>query len=162
MSLRRARHPTAPVGPLIETFALGELTRQLAFTDQPVRLYHYRDRDQYEVDAILESASGEVIACEVKAAETVRSEDFRGIQRLAAALVISLWPALCSTRAPSPCRSATGFGHGLYRPCGPSPPMPAPVDSSGWVIWSVTTARADDTRPGTQQTRGLSPGRHVS
>jgi uncharacterized protein len=83
MSLRRARHPTAPVGPLIETFVLGELTRQLAFIDEPVRLYHYRDRDQYEVDAVLESASGEVVACEVKAAETVRSEDFRGIQRLA-------------------------------------------------------------------------------
>jgi uncharacterized protein len=82
MSLRRARHPTAPVGPLVETFVLGELARQLAFTDQPVRLYHYRDRDQYEVDAVLESASGEVVACEVKAAETVRSEDFRGIQRL--------------------------------------------------------------------------------
>jgi uncharacterized protein len=83
MSLRHARQPAAPVGPLMETFVLGELTRQLAFTDQPVRLYHYRDRDQYEVDAVLESASGEVIACEVKAAETVRSEDFRGIQRLA-------------------------------------------------------------------------------
>jgi predicted AAA+ superfamily ATPase len=83
MSLRRARHPTAPVGPLIETFVLGELARQLTFSDQPVRLYHYRDRDQYEVDAVLESASGEVVACEVKAAETVRSEDFRGIQRLA-------------------------------------------------------------------------------
>ncbi|HEY1000900.1 MAG TPA: DUF4143 domain-containing protein [Streptosporangiaceae bacterium] len=83
MSLRRARQPTAPVGPLIETFVLGELTRQLSLADQPVRLYHYRDRDLYEVDAVLESASGEVVACEVKAAETVRSEDFRGIQRLA-------------------------------------------------------------------------------
>jgi uncharacterized protein len=82
MSLRRARNPTAPVGPLVETFVLGELTRQLTLTDRPVRLYHYRDRDQYEVDAVLESASGEVVACEVKAAETVRSEDFRGIQRL--------------------------------------------------------------------------------
>jgi uncharacterized protein len=82
MSLRRARNPAAPVGPLVETFVLGELTRQLALTDQPVRLYHYRDRDQYEVDAVLESASGQVVACEVKAAETVRSEDFRGIQRL--------------------------------------------------------------------------------
>ena len=62
---------------------LGELARQLALTDQPVRLYHYRDRDQYEVDSVLESASGDVVACEVKAAETVRSEDFQGIQRLA-------------------------------------------------------------------------------
>ena len=83
MSLRRARQPTALVGPLIETFVLGELARQLALADQPVRLYHYRDRDQYEVDAILEAPSGEIIACEIKAAETVRSEDFRGIQRLA-------------------------------------------------------------------------------
>jgi len=68
MSLRRARQPTAPVGPLVETFVLGELTRQLALTDQPVRLLHYRDRDQYEVDAVLESASGEVVACEVATA----------------------------------------------------------------------------------------------
>jgi hypothetical protein len=83
MSLRRARHPTASVGPLIETFVIGELVRQLGFTDQPIRLCHYRDRDNYEVDAVLESASGDVVAVEVKAAETVRSEDFRGIQRLA-------------------------------------------------------------------------------
>ena len=83
MGLRRARHPTAPVGPLIETFVLGELIRQLALTEETARIYHYRDRDQYEVDAVLESASGDVVACEVKAAETVRSEDFRGIQRLA-------------------------------------------------------------------------------
>lgn len=82
MSIKRARHPTAPVGPLLETFVLGELSRQLTFASQQVRLYHYRDRDQYEVDAVLESASGEIVACEVKAAETVRSEDFRGIERL--------------------------------------------------------------------------------
>jgi predicted AAA+ superfamily ATPase len=83
LGLQEIRQPTAPVGPLMETFVLGELARQLASTDQPVRLHHYRDRDQYEVDAVLESASGEVVAYEVKAAETVRSEDFRGIQRLA-------------------------------------------------------------------------------
>ncbi|HEY3907204.1 MAG TPA: ATP-binding protein [Streptosporangiaceae bacterium] len=82
LSLKRTRHPTAPVGPLLETFVLGELSRQLTFASQPVRLYHYRDRDQYEVDAILESAAGEIVACEVKAAETVRSQDFRGIERL--------------------------------------------------------------------------------
>jgi uncharacterized protein len=74
MSLKCTRRPAAPVGPLIETFVLGELSRQLTFTDQPVRLYHYRDRDQYEVDVILESATGETIVCGVKAAETARSE----------------------------------------------------------------------------------------
>lgn len=83
MTLKRAKHPTAPVGPLMENFVLGELARQLSWTDEPVRLYHYRDRDRYEVDAILERASGEVVAIEVKAAESVRAEDFRGIRHVA-------------------------------------------------------------------------------
>jgi predicted AAA+ superfamily ATPase len=83
ITLRRAKHPTAPVGPLVENFVLAELARQLSWVDEPVRLYHYRDRDDYEVDAILEHASGEIVAVEVKAAETVRREDFRGIQHLA-------------------------------------------------------------------------------
>jgi len=83
MSLRRTRHPTAPVGPMMETFVLGELARQLAWTQPAVRLHHYRDRDDYEVDAVLEHPSGEIVAIEVKAAQTVRSDDFRGIRRLA-------------------------------------------------------------------------------
>ncbi|MGA9309498.1 MAG: ATP-binding protein [Pseudonocardiaceae bacterium] len=83
MTLKRAKRPTAPVGPIMENFVLGELARQLSWADDPVRLYHYRDRDQNEVDAILERASGEVVAVEVKAAETVRSEDFRAMRHLA-------------------------------------------------------------------------------
>ena len=82
-TLKRAQHPTAPVGPIMENFVLGELVRQLSWANDPVRLCHYRDRDQNEIDAILERASGEVVAVEVKAAETVRSEDFRGIRHLA-------------------------------------------------------------------------------
>jgi uncharacterized protein len=83
ISLKRAGRPTTPIGPLIENFVLGELSRQLGWTSEPVRLYHYRDRDGYEVDAVLEHASGAVVAVEVKAAETARSGDFRGIQHLA-------------------------------------------------------------------------------
>jgi predicted AAA+ superfamily ATPase len=45
-----------------------------------VRLYHYRDRDQNEVDAVLEDNAGQVVGVEVKAAETVRSDDFRGLR----------------------------------------------------------------------------------
>jgi len=82
LTLKRANHVAAPVGPLVENFVLGELARQLSWAEEPVRLYHYRDRDQYEVDAVLERASGEIVAIEVKAAETVRAEDFKGIRRL--------------------------------------------------------------------------------
>jgi predicted AAA+ superfamily ATPase len=83
ITMRRATRPTAPIGPLLENFVLSELARQLSWTTEQIRLYHYRDRDGYEVDAVLEHASGDVVAVEVKAAETVRTEDFRGIQRLA-------------------------------------------------------------------------------
>ncbi|GAA0844391.1 ATP-binding protein [Streptosporangium amethystogenes subsp. fukuiense] len=74
---------TAPVGPLMENFVLSELARQLTWSEEPVRLYHYRDRDGVEVDGILERASGEVVGIEVKAAETVRADDFKGLQHLA-------------------------------------------------------------------------------
>lgn len=83
MNIKRAHHPNAPVGPLLENFVHGELARALTWSTEPVRLHHYRDRDGYEVDAVLERASGEIVAIEVKAAETVRRDDFRGIERLA-------------------------------------------------------------------------------
>lgn len=109
LTLRRARHVTAPIGPLIENFVLGELGRQLTWTEEPVRLYHYRDRDGYEVDAILEHAAGEVVAIEVKAAETVRGEDFRGIQRLARRLGDQLLAGIVLYAG----RQPLSFGKGL-------------------------------------------------
>ena len=42
----------------------------------------YRTRDAVEVDAVLEAADGRIVAVEVKAAETVRGEDFRGLIHL--------------------------------------------------------------------------------
>ncbi|GAA3693397.1 ATP-binding protein [Nonomuraea antimicrobica] len=85
MSPERARDVTAPIGPLLENFAIGEIARQLTWANEPVQLFHYRDRDkvEVEVDIILEHASGEVIGIEIKAAETVRSDDFRGLRHLA-------------------------------------------------------------------------------
>ncbi|RBO90621.1 ATP-binding protein [Nocardia puris] len=72
----------AAIGGLVETFVLGELTRQLTWSQTMARLYHYRDRDGYEVDAVLEDSAGRVVAIEVKAAETVRTDDFRSLRIL--------------------------------------------------------------------------------
>jgi uncharacterized protein len=83
MSEERAKDPTAQVGPLLENFAIGEVARQLTWAEEPVQLFHYRDRDQVEVDMVLEHAVGTVIGIEVKAAETIRAEDFRGLRHLA-------------------------------------------------------------------------------
>jgi uncharacterized protein len=71
-----------PVGALIENFVLGELLRQLTWARTSARLYHYRDRDQHEVDGLLEDNAGQVVGIEVKATETVRSDDFRSLRIL--------------------------------------------------------------------------------
>jgi predicted AAA+ superfamily ATPase len=80
---RSLLRPGAPFGPLLESFVLSELARQLTWSRQSVDLSHYRDREQYEVDAVLENRSGQVVGVEVKAASTVGPDDFRGLRRLA-------------------------------------------------------------------------------
>ncbi|SER94420.1 ATP-binding protein [Lentzea albida] len=77
-----AAHLGAGEGPLLENFVLGELARQLTWSETFASLHHYRDRDQYEVDAVLEDNTGRVIGIEVKAAESVRADDFRGLRLL--------------------------------------------------------------------------------
>jgi predicted AAA+ superfamily ATPase len=70
------------VGGLLENFVLSELARQLTWSRTSARLYHYRDRDQHEVDGILEDNARRIIGIEVKAGETVRADDFRGLKLL--------------------------------------------------------------------------------
>lgn len=77
-----AAHLGADEGALLENFVLGELARQLTWSETPVTLYHYRDRDQYEVDAVLEDNRQRVVGIEVKTAGTVREDDFRGLRLL--------------------------------------------------------------------------------
>ncbi|MGW6446678.1 ATP-binding protein [Lentzea sp. NPDC055074] len=77
-----AAHLGADEGALLENFVLGELARQLTWSETRATLHHYRDRDQYEVDAVLEDHLGHVIGIEVKAAESVRTDDFRGLRLL--------------------------------------------------------------------------------
>lgn len=75
-------NPGAPFGPMLEGFVLMELARQLTWSDVQAELFHYRTKDKVEVDAILETRAGKVIAIEIKAASTVRGEDFSGIRHL--------------------------------------------------------------------------------
>ena len=72
----------AAVGPLFESFAAVEIMRQSNFLDDPVRLFHYRDRDQREVDLIIERRDGSIAAVEIKAAASINSRDTRGLKYL--------------------------------------------------------------------------------
>jgi uncharacterized protein len=73
-------HPTEPTaGPLIETLAASELTRQLAWSAVDARLHHMRDNDGHEADLVLESDDGRIVGIEVKATATPRIDAFRGL-----------------------------------------------------------------------------------
>lgn len=79
----RLGEPDGAAGAMIETFVLMELARQLTWSSERARLYHYRTKDRTEVDAVLETPDGRVIAIEVKAGATVRAEDLAGLRHLA-------------------------------------------------------------------------------
>jgi predicted AAA+ superfamily ATPase len=79
----RLGEPGGAAGAMLETFVLMELARQITWSEERVRLHHYRTKDAVEVDAVLESADGRVVAVEVKAGATVRSEDLAGLRHLA-------------------------------------------------------------------------------
>lgn len=70
-------------GPILETFVFAELQRLASWSDDRVRFSHYRDKDQLEVDIVLESEDGDIVGVEVKAAATVTAADFKGLKRLA-------------------------------------------------------------------------------
>jgi predicted AAA+ superfamily ATPase len=68
---------------MLESFVLMEIARQLTWNEQRARLFHYRTKDKVEVDAVLETPDGRVVAVEVKAGATVRAEDLSGLRHLA-------------------------------------------------------------------------------
>jgi predicted AAA+ superfamily ATPase len=72
-------------GSLLETFAYAEVAKQISWSDEELVLHHYRDKDQYEVDLVVERGDGAMIGLEIKAAATVAATDFAGMRRLAAA-----------------------------------------------------------------------------
>jgi uncharacterized protein len=82
-TLKRLGRDDAALGPLLENFVLSELARQTGWSQIAARLHHFRTRDGVEVDAVLEASDGRVAGIEVKSAETVRAEDFRGLRHLA-------------------------------------------------------------------------------
>ena len=69
-------------GSIFETFATMELARQCDWAESPASLFHYRDKQQREVDVVLELGSGEVAGVEVKTAAGVSAKDFAGLRHL--------------------------------------------------------------------------------
>lgn len=79
--------PTRPseasrFGALLETFVVTEVLKQSGWAELPTDPYHFRTADGIEVDLVLESADGRVVAIEVKAGSQVSSRSTRGLAYL--------------------------------------------------------------------------------
>ncbi|HUE90095.1 MAG TPA: DUF4143 domain-containing protein [Vicinamibacterales bacterium] len=79
---RRSIQAHERLGPLLETFVLQELRRQVSWYPDPVDFFHYRTVTDFEVDIVLERGSVAVAGVEVKAAASVTDADFRGLRKL--------------------------------------------------------------------------------
>ena len=69
-------------GATLETWVYAELRKSLSLSPEDWYLSHYRDKDQVEVDFVLESPQHLLIGIEVKASATVNNGDFKGLRRL--------------------------------------------------------------------------------
>lgn len=65
-------------------FLYSELLKQSARHDEGCLVYYFRNKDQDEVDFVVEDPQGRVLGVEVKAAATVNAADFKGLRKLAA------------------------------------------------------------------------------
>jgi len=97
-------------GQLLETFVLQELRRLASGYEDDVRFHHFRAKDDYEVDVVLECAGRKLAGIEVKASSTVTAADFRGLRKLAAATGLRLTAGVVLYDG----QTSAGFGDNLY------------------------------------------------
>ena len=67
---------------LLESFAVQQLTAQADWTDPELEFWHYRDKDQVEVDIVM-THGDRVWGFEVKASSSLHESDGQGLARLA-------------------------------------------------------------------------------
>lgn len=69
-------------GRILESFVIQQLVAQAGWTDSRLRFWHYRDRDQVEVDCVITRQSS-VWGVEVKSSRSASNADTKGLRRLA-------------------------------------------------------------------------------
>ena len=73
------------MGKLYESFVAGEISKQLTWAEHQANPYHYR-RERNEVDLVLESPDGAIVAIEAKASASFGTSDRRSLVQLRDAL----------------------------------------------------------------------------
>lgn len=67
-------------GKLVETFVFNELSAQLDASDQQYQLFHYRDREQHEIDFLVEREDQALLGIEVKAGSAIKTSHFNHLR----------------------------------------------------------------------------------
>jgi predicted AAA+ superfamily ATPase len=70
------------LGHLLESYVVGELRKQIAWSSPQTALFHFRSSAGAEVDVIAENPDGAVLALEIKATATVGAAEFAALQTL--------------------------------------------------------------------------------
>ncbi len=70
------------MGRVLESFVVQQMVAQASWTDPELKLWHYRDKDQVEVDIVI-THGREIWGIEVKASTTLGRKDGFGLNRLA-------------------------------------------------------------------------------
>ena len=70
-------------GGMLENFVVMECFKHLAWSEETMNIYHFRDKRKNEVDIVLEQEDNRLIGIEVKASSTIRSGDFKGLRKFA-------------------------------------------------------------------------------
>ncbi len=84
LDVARLESDRSTFGAMFETFVLQELKRQASGRANPIGFHHFRDRDDFEVDIVLEDGNARLAGVEVKAAASVQEADLRGLRKLRA------------------------------------------------------------------------------
>lgn len=79
----RLLEPDGMSGPILENFVISEIARHQTWAETNATLFHFRNKDGVEVDAVLETPDGRIVGIEVKASSTVRPGDLKGLRHLA-------------------------------------------------------------------------------
>lgn len=78
---RRIEADDQVTGKVLENFVVTEVLKHAGWAETDSSAYHYRQRDD-EVDLLLESRAGEIVAIEVKATASVDRRDVRTMEKL--------------------------------------------------------------------------------
>nr|WP_245484865.1 DUF4143 domain-containing protein [Ciceribacter ferrooxidans] len=83
LSLERLRDDRGQFGALPETFVFGEILKLASAAHTRFEFSHFRDKQQNEVDIVIEDRQGRIVGIEIKAAASVTNSDFSGLRILA-------------------------------------------------------------------------------